>query len=89
MENLHCTADDLEVVFQDSWSEEMMPQAEDKLERTPTELKRLVNHVSSAKLVTLGITMAVPKILKNTFVGDDIIIIEGATARTEFVYRTL
>ncbi len=42
MENLLHNIEELDVVFQDSWSGEVMPRAEDKLERTPIELKRMV-----------------------------------------------
>ena len=68
-----------------------MPQVEDKLERMPMELKRLVQMYlpRSWRLVTLGITMAVPGILETAFQGSEVIIMEGASTRTQFVYNRL
>ena len=68
-----------------------MPQVEDKLERTPMELKRLVQIYLpwSWGLVILGITMAVGGILETAFQGSEVIIMEGALTRTQFMYNRL
>ena len=42
MENLPHSTEDLDVVFHDTSSSKVMPRIEDKLQRTPLELKRMV-----------------------------------------------
>ena len=81
----------LQVMFGDFWSTEVLPRVEDKFERVRMKLKKMVDMFLPRNwaLVVLGITMAMPTILKTGFVGSDIIIMEGASIRTQFVYNTL
>ena len=91
LENLPRSMDELPVVFEDSWNGDVLPRVEDKFERTPRELKRLVHMYLPRNwgLVTLGITMAVPTILEAGFAGNEVMIMESASIRTQFVYSLL
>jgi hypothetical protein len=61
--------DTLPLAFIDSWNEDMMPQAADTLERSPTELQRLVRAYLPAtwELVAIGITTSIAEIVQGGF----------------------
>jgi hypothetical protein len=62
---VHNRMDTLPLAFTDSWNEDMMPQAANTLERSPTELQRLVRAYLPATwgLVEIGITTSIAEIV--------------------------
>ena len=58
-----------------------MPFEVDEVERTPMELKRLINYylLEKWRLVAVGITTAVVEVMKNSFVGSQVILFDGST----------
>jgi hypothetical protein len=81
----------LPVVFEDKWTDGRMPRAEDRLERSPTELHRLVLAYLPEKwgLVAVGITTSIADIVHNGFVGSQVIVLDGSSTRTRFLHSTL
>jgi hypothetical protein len=61
----------LPLAFTDSWNEDRMPRAADTLERSPTELQRMVRTYlpPSWYLVAVGITTSVVDIVQDGFPG--------------------
>ena len=54
-------------------------------------MKRLIDCYLSEKsgLIAVGITTALVEILKSSFVGSQVIMFDGLTNRTRFLYNTL
>jgi hypothetical protein len=77
--------------FTDSWNEDRMPRAADTLERSPTELQRMVRTylLPSWCLVAVGITTSVVDILQDGFQGSQVIVIDWSPDRTRFLHNTL
>jgi hypothetical protein len=72
VENIVCTPGvQLPLAFTDSWNEDRMPRAADTLERSPTELQRMVRSYlpPSWFLVAVGITTSVVDIVHDGFQG--------------------
>jgi hypothetical protein len=69
----------------------MMPQAADTLERSPTELQRLVRAYLPATwgLVAIGITTSIAEIVQGGFQDKQVIIVDRSPERTRFLYNTL
>ena len=75
VENLHLHArEQMPLVFMNSWIEERMASAVDEVERTPIELKRLIDCYLPEKwgLVAVSITRALVGIMKSFFVGSQL-----------------
>lgn len=81
----------LPLVFQDLWSETQEPSKADLLERSPSELSRLVYSYlpSGWDLVACNISTAILTIRQGNFEGSEITIIDDFTERTKFVYNGL
>ena len=70
VENIvHIPQGKLPVTFIDSWNEDKMPRSADKLERSPTELQRMVRAYlpSSWCLVAVGFTTSIIDIVQDGF----------------------
>jgi hypothetical protein len=83
--------DTLPLAFTNSWNEDMMPQAAYTLERSPTELQRLVRAYQPATwgLVAIGITTSIAEIVQGGFQGKQVIVVDRSPERTRFLYNTL
>ena len=73
------------------WNEERMLRAVDRFERLPPtrDVSRSMKSVSITKewgLVALGITTAIPDIVQDDFVGSHVIVLDGSSTRTHFLY---
>lgn len=80
----------LPLVFQDLWSEALQPSEVDPLERSPSELSRLVDSYLPRGWGLVACSMsAIPTILLGDFQGSEIIIIDDCTERTRFLYDEL
>jgi hypothetical protein len=81
----------LPLAFTDNWNEDRMPRAADTLERSPTELQRMVRAYlpPSWCLVAVGITTSVVDIVQDGFQGSQVIIIDWSPDRTRFLHNTL
>jgi hypothetical protein len=68
----------LPLAFIDSWNEDRMPRAADTLERSPTELQRMVRSYlpPSWCLVAVGITTSVVDIVQDGFQGSQVIVVD-------------
>ena len=86
-QNVRKGTGELPTVFMDSWTEARAPCTADPLERSPTELQRLVQMYLPEKwgLVVVGITTAIPDILQGDFVGSQIIVLDSSSTRTTFL----
>ena len=92
VENLRLhTHEQVHLVLIDLWTEERMPFEVDEVERTPMELKRLIDCYLPEKweLVAVGITTTLVEVIKNSFVGSQVIVFDGSTHRTQFLYNSL
>jgi hypothetical protein len=92
VENIVCTpGGQLPLAFTDSWNEDRMPQVADTLERSPTELQRMVRAYlpPSWCLVAIGITTSVVDIVQDGFQGSQVIVVDWSPDRTRFLYNTL
>ena len=79
VENIVCNlGGDLPLAFTDSWNEDIMPQAADTLERSPTELQRMVRAYlpPSWYLVAVGITTSIVDIVQDGFQGSQVIVVD-------------
>jgi hypothetical protein len=81
----------LPLAFTDSWNEDRMPRAADTLERSPTELQRMVHSYlpPSWCLVAVGITTSVVDIVQDGFQGSQVIVVDWSPDRTRFLHNTL
>jgi hypothetical protein len=79
----------LPLAFTNSWNEDRMPRAANTLERSPTELQRMVRTYlpPSWCLVAVGITTSVMDIVQDEFQGSQVI--EWSPDRTRFLHNTL
>jgi hypothetical protein len=79
------------LAFTDSWNEDMMPRVADTLERSPTELQRMVRAYlpPSWYLVVIGITTSVVDIVQDGFQGSQVIVVGWSPDRTLFLHNTL
>jgi hypothetical protein len=68
----------LPLAFTDSWNEDRMPRAADTLERSPTELQRMVRAYlpPSWCLMAVGITTSVVDIVQDGFQGSQVIVVD-------------
>jgi hypothetical protein len=68
-----------------------MPRAADTLERSPTELQRMVRAYlpPSWCLVAVGITTSIVDIVQDGFQGSQVIVVDWSPDRTRFLYNTL
>jgi hypothetical protein len=68
-----------------------MPRAADTLERSPTELQRMVRAYlpPSWCLVAVGITTSVVDIVQDRFQGSEVIVVDWSLNRTCFLHNTL
>jgi hypothetical protein len=90
-QNVHTGREKLPVAFTDMWNEDKRPIAVDRLERSPTELQRMVRAYLLKKwgLVLLGITTSVVDIVEQGFQASQVIVIDGSPDRTRFLYNAL
>jgi hypothetical protein len=81
----------LPLAFTDSWNEDRMPRAADTLERSPTELQRMVCAYlpPSWCLVAVGITTSVVDIVQDGFQDSEVIVVEWSPDRRRFLHNTL
>jgi hypothetical protein len=81
----------LPLAFTDSWNEDKMPRAADTLERSPTELQRMVRAYlpPSWCLVAVGITTSIVDIVQDGFQGSQVIVVDWSPDRTRFFHNTL
>jgi hypothetical protein len=81
----------LPLAFTDSWNEDRMPRAANTLERSPTELQRMVWAYlpPSWCLVAVGITTSVVDIVQDRFQGSQVIVVDWSPDRTRFLHNTL
>lgn len=81
----------LPLVFHDQWSETHQPSEGDRLERSPSELSRLVDAYLPIGwgLAAYNITTAIPTILHGGFHGSEIIVIDDSLERLNFLYTKL
>jgi hypothetical protein len=81
----------LPLAFTDSWNEDRIPQAADTLERSSTELQRMVRAYlpPSWCLAAVGITTSVMDILQDGFQGSQVIVVDWSPDRTRFLHNTL
>jgi hypothetical protein len=81
----------LPLAFTDSWNEDRMPRAANTLERSPTELQRMVCPYlpPSWCLVAVGITTSVVDIVQDEFQGSQVIVVDWSPDRTRFLHNTL
>jgi hypothetical protein len=92
VENIVCTpGGQLPLAFTDSWNEDRMPRAADTLERSPTELQRMVHTYlpPSWCLVAVGITTSVVDIMQDGFQGSQVIVVDWSLDHTHFLHNTL
>jgi hypothetical protein len=92
VENIvHTPGGQLPLAFTDSWNEDRMPRAADMLERSPTELQRMVCTYlpPSWCLVAVGITTSVVDIVQDRFQGSQVLVIDWSPDRTRFLHNTL
>jgi hypothetical protein len=68
-----------------------MPRAVDTLERSPTELQRMVRLYlpPSWCLVAVGITTSIVDIVHDRFHGSQVIVVDWSPDRTRFLHNTL
>jgi hypothetical protein len=68
----------LPLAFTESWNEDMMPRVADTLERSSTELQRMVRAYlpPSWCLVAVGITTSVVDIVQDKFQGNQVIVVD-------------
>jgi hypothetical protein len=88
---VHNRMDTLPLAFTNSWNEDRIPQAADTLERSPTELQRLVRAYLPATwgLVAVGITTSIAEIVQGGFQDKQVIVVDHSPERTRFLYNTL
>jgi hypothetical protein len=81
----------LRLAFTDTWNEDRMPRAADTLERSPTELQRMVCAYLTPSwcLVAVGITTSVVDIVQEGFQGSQVIVVDWSPDRTRFLHNTL
>jgi hypothetical protein len=81
----------LPLAFTNSWNEDRMPRAADTLERSPTELQRMVRAYLLPLwcLVAVGITTSVVDIVQDGFQGSQVIVVDWSPNRTHFLHNTL
>jgi hypothetical protein len=81
----------LPLAFMDSWNEDRMLQAADTLERSSTELQRMVRAYlpPSWCLVAVGITTNIVDIVQDGFQGSQVIVVDWSPDRTCFLHNTL
>jgi hypothetical protein len=81
----------LPLAFTDSWNEDKMLRAADTLERSPTELQRMVHTYlpPSWCLGAVGITTSVVDIVQDGFQGSQVIVVDWSLDRTRFLHNTL
>jgi hypothetical protein len=81
----------LPLAFTDSWNKDRMPRAADTLERSSTELQRMVRAYlpPSWCLVMVGITTSVVDIVQDGFQGSQVIVVDWSPDYTRFLYNTL
>jgi hypothetical protein len=81
----------LPLAFTDSWNEDRMPRAADTLERSPTELQRMVRAYlpPSWYLVAVGITTSVVDIVQDGFQDSQVNVVDWSPNRTRFFHNTL
>jgi hypothetical protein len=81
----------LPLAFTNNWNENKMPQAADTLERSPTELQRMVRAYlpPSWCLVAVGITTSVVDIVQDGFQGSQVIVVDWSPDCTRFLHNTL
>jgi hypothetical protein len=92
VENIVCTpGGQLPLDFTDSWNEDRMPRAADTLERSPTELQKMVHAYlpPSWCLVAVGITTNIVDIVQDRFQDSQVIVIDWSPDRTRFLHNTL
>jgi hypothetical protein len=91
VDNLRNGSKKLPLAFTDMWNEDKMPQDVDRLERSPTELQRMVQAYLPERwgLVAFGITTSILDIVQQGFVGSQFIVLDGSPARTRFLYNAL
>jgi hypothetical protein len=79
-QNVHTRWEKLPVAFTDMWNEDRKPTSVDRLERSPTELQRMVRTYLSEKwgLVALGITTSFVDIVEQWFQGSQVIVIDSS-----------
>ena len=89
MENLHLHAYEQEPLVFTIYR--FVDQRMDEVERTLVELKRLIDCYLLEKwgLVAVGITIALVKVMKNSFVDIQVIRFDGSTHQIQFLYNTL
>jgi hypothetical protein len=68
-----------------------MPQAADTLERSPTELQRMVRSYlpPSWCLVAVGITTSIVDIVQDGFQGSQVIVVDWSPDCIHFLHNTL
>ena len=81
----------LPLAFMDSWNEDRMPRIANTLERSLTELQRMVCAYlpPSWYLVAVGMTTSVVNILQDGFLGSQVIVVDWSSDRTRFLYNAL
>lgn len=81
----------LPVIFHDQWDEVQQPSIVDVLERSPSELSRLVgSYLPRGKgLVACSMSTAILTILQSDFQGSEIIVIDDCSERISFLYNEL
>jgi hypothetical protein len=81
----------LPLAFIDNWNEDRIPRATDTLERSPTELQRMIRAYlpPSWCLVAVGITTSVVDIVQDRFQGSQVILVDWSPDRTRFLHNTL
>ena len=81
----------LPLIFHDQWGEVQQPSTVDVLERSPSELSRLVDSYLPRgwSLVACSMSTAIPTILQSDFQGSEIIVIDDCSERVSFLYNEL
>jgi hypothetical protein len=89
--NLRNGREKLPLAFTAMWNEDKMPQDVNRLERSPTELQRMVQAYLPEKwgLVALGITTSILDIVQQGFVGSQVIVLNGSPTWTRFLHNAL
>jgi hypothetical protein len=79
------------LAFTNSWIEDRMSLVADTLERSSTELQRMVRAYlpPSWCLVVVGITTSVVDIVQDGFQGSQVIVVDWSPDRTRFLHNTL
>jgi hypothetical protein len=90
-QNKHTGREKLPMAFTNMWNEDRRPTAVDRLERSFTELQRVVRAYLPDKwgLVAFGITTSIVDIVEQGFQGSQVIVIDGSTDWTCFLYNAL